>query len=294
MVNLTICWTGLIETHQQMVISALNIPLSFMAIVGNILIIIALQKPSSLHPPSKLLLGCLASTDLCVGVIIQPIYAIHLMYSEHYKRCYYVQLILNATGTFFCGVSVTTLTSISVDRLLALMLGLRYRQVVTLRKAWVLVAFIWIDNIAILATIFFDTNIYVKLLSIEVMLCVIISTCCYSKIYLRLRQHQAQVQDHVHEGQLNGGGIGINVARYKKTLSGALWVQTVCLVCYVPFGLTAAVAVITGLVTPPLSLALCVTILLVSLNSSLNPFLYCWKMKGVRQIVKDTIRGFFC
>ena len=294
MVNLTICWTGLIETHQQMVISALNIPLSFMAILGNVLIIIALQKPSSLHPPSKLLLGCLASTDLCVGLIIQPIYAIHLMYSEDYKRCYYVQLILNATGTFFCGVSVTTLTSISVDRLLALMLGLRYRQVVTLRRAWVLVVFIWLDNIAILATIFFNTNIYVKLVSIGVMLCVIISTCCYSKIYLLLRQHQAQVQDHVHQGQLNGGGIGINVARYKKTLSSALWVQTVCLVCYVPFGLTAAVAVITGLVTPSLSLALCVTFLLVSLNSSLNPFLYCWKMKGVRQIVKDTIRGFFC
>ena len=294
MVNLTICWPGLIETHQQMVISALTIPLSFMAILGNILIIIALQKPSSLHPPSKPLLGCLASTDLCVGLIIQPLYVIYLMSSEHYKRCYYVQLILSATNTLFCGVSVITLTALSVDRLLALMLGLRYRQVVTLRKAWVLVAFIWLYNIAILATIFFNANIYLKLVSIGVMLCVFISTCCYSKIYLRLRQHQAQVQDHVHQGQLNGGGIGINLARYKKTLSSALWVQTVCLVCYVPFGLTAGVAVITGLATPSLSLALCVTILLVSLNSSLNPFLYCWKMKGVREIVKDTIRGFFC
>ena len=294
MVNLTICWPGLIETHQQMVISALTIPLSFMAILGNILIIIALQKPSSLHPPSKLLLGCLASTDLCVGLIIQPLYVIYLMSSQHYKRCYYVQLILSATNTLFCGVSVITLTALSVDRLLALMLGLRYRQVVTLRRAWVLVAFIWLYNIAILTTIFFNANIYLKLVSIGVMLCVFISTCCYSKIYLRLRQHQAQVQDHVHQGQLNGGGIGINLARYKKTLSSALWVQTVCLVCYVPFGLTAGVAVITGLATPSLSLALCVTILLVSLNSSLNPFLYCWKMKGVRQIVKDTIRGFFC
>ena len=293
MVKLTICWTGLIETHQQMVISALNIPLSFMAIVGNILIIIALQKPSSLHPPSKLLLGCLASTDLCVGLIIQPLYAIHLMSSEHYKRCQYVQLILSATGSFFCGVSVKTLTAISVDRLLALMLGLRYRQVVTLRRVWVLVAFIWLYNIAISATVFFNADIFFWLASIDIMLCVIISTCCYCKIYLLLRQHQAQVQDHVHQGQLNGGGIGINLARYKKTVSNALWVQTVCLVCYVPFGLTVAI-VVTGLATPSLYLAVCVTFLLVSLNSSLNPFLYCWKMKGVRQIMKDTIRGFFC
>ena len=294
MVNLTICWSGLIETHQQMVITALNIPLSFVAILGNILIITALQKPSSLHPPSKLLLGCLAIADLCVGLIIQPLYAIVLMSSEHYKRCYYVQLILNATGTFFCGVSVITLTAISVDRLLALMLGLRYRQVVTLRRAWVLVAFIWLNNIAILATIFFNANIYFKLISTGLMLCVIISTCCYSKIYFLLRQHQAQVQEHVHQGPLNGGGIGINLARYKKTVSSALWVQTVCLVCYVPFGLTTVVGVSTGLATPSLSLAVFLTFLLVSLNSSLNPFLYCWKMKEVRQIVKNTIRGFFC
>ena len=292
MANLTICSSGLIETHQQIVLSALNIPLSFAAIAGNNLIIIALQKPSSLHPPSKLLLGCLAIADLCVGLIIQPLYVIYLMSSEHYKRCYYVKVVFMATSATFCLLSLITLTSISVDRLLAMMLGLRYREEVNLRRAWVLVASIWLNNIAILATIFFNPKIYVKLVTVELMLCVIISTCCYSKIYLRLRQHQAQVQDHVHQGQLNGGGIGINIARYKKTVSSALWVQTVCVVCYVPLGLTEAIIVITGLVTP--ALAVFVTFSVVLLNSTLNPFLYCWKIKEVRQAVKDTIKGFFC
>ena len=224
---------------------------------------------------------------------MQPLYVILLMSSEHYKRCYYVQIIFLASRATFCLLSLITLTAISVERLLALMLGLRYRQVVTLRRAWVLILFILLNNIAILATLFFNHDNFVKLIGIELMLCVIISTCCYSKIYLRLRQHQAQVQDHVHQGQLNGKAIGINIARYKKTLSSALWVQTVCLVCYVPFGLTAAVAVITGLARPSLSLAMFVAILGVLSNSSLKPFLYCWKMKEVRQAVKDTIRGFF-
>jgi len=293
MVNVTICLPGLIETHQRMVISALNIPLSFTAILGNILIIVALQKPSSLHPPSKLLLGCLTSTDLCVGLIIQPLFVIYLMSSENYKRCYYIQLAVNAISVIFCGVSLMTMTAISVDRLLALMLGLRYRQVVTLRGAWVLVAFIWLNNISILATLFVNANIYVKLISIEVMLSAIISTCCYSKVYFILRQHQAQVRDNVHQEEANGGRIRINLARYKKTVSSALWVQAVCLVSYVPFGLTLAVVVITGLLTPSLYLAVYVTFSLTLLNSSLNPFLYCWKMNEVRQAVKDTIRGFF-
>ena len=115
MVNITICLSGLIETHQQIVISALNIPLSLTAFLGNLLIIIAFHKPSSLRPPSKLLLGCLATTDLCVGLIAQPLFVIHLMSSEHYKRCYYVQLILDVAGAIFVGVSVLTVTAMSVD-----------------------------------------------------------------------------------------------------------------------------------------------------------------------------------
>jgi len=283
MVNLTICLSGLIETHQQIVISALNIPLSLTAFLANLVIIIALQKPSSLHPPSKLLLGCLASTDLCVGLIMQPLYVVYLMSSEDYRRCYYVQRIFIATATVFSGFSAITLTAISVDR-----------QVVTLRRVWVLVAFIWLNNISISATLIFNGDIFLKVLTIEGMLCVIISSFCYSKTYFMLRQHQVQVQDHVQEGQLTGVGTGINLARYKKTVSSALWVQTIFLLSYLPFGFTIAVVVITGLVTPSLYVAVFATVCLVSLNSSLNPFLYCWKMRELRQAVKDTIRGIWC
>ena len=294
MVNLTICLSGLIETHQQIVISALNIPLSLTTFLANLVIIIALQKPSSLHPPSNLLLGCLASTDLCVGLIMQPLYVVYLMSSEDYRLCYYVQRIFIATATIFAGFSAITLTAISVDRLLALMLGLRYRQVVTLRRVWALVAFIWLNNISISATLIFNGDIFLKVLTIEGMLCVIISSFCYSKIYFMLRQHQVQVQDHVQQGQLTGVGTGINLARYKKTVASALWVQTIYLLSYLPFCLTIAVVVITGLVTPSLYVAVFATLCLVSLNSSLNPFLYCWKMRELRQAVKDTIRGIWC
>ena len=47
--------------------------MSVNAFLGNALILIALQKESSLHPPSKLLLCSLATTDLCVGLISEPL-----------------------------------------------------------------------------------------------------------------------------------------------------------------------------------------------------------------------------
>ena len=41
-------------------------------ILGNTLIIIALHKESSLHPPYKLFCQCLATTDPLVGLVIHP------------------------------------------------------------------------------------------------------------------------------------------------------------------------------------------------------------------------------
>ena len=50
-----------------------NILLSITTFLGNTLILVALHKESFLHPPSKLLFRCLATTDLCVGIIVQPL-----------------------------------------------------------------------------------------------------------------------------------------------------------------------------------------------------------------------------
>ena len=67
-------WVG--EFKQQSIsFSAVNILLSSTAILGNSLILAALHKESSLHPPSKLLYRCLATTDLLVGLVTQPLYA---------------------------------------------------------------------------------------------------------------------------------------------------------------------------------------------------------------------------
>ena len=275
--------------------SALNIPLSITACLGNVLIIVALQKVSSLHPPSKLLFRCLASTDLCVGLITQPLYVHYLLSPENSKRCYYAIILTRVLGVIFCAVSLFTLTAISVDRLLALLLGLRYRHEVTLRRVRVLVVIFWLFSTAIAMMIFYNFRIAIGVMCIVLLLCIVASTLCYTKIYLKLRHHQAQVQaQHLHQGQPNGGGIPLNIARYRKTVSSALWVQITLLACYLPNGIVVAIFAITGLLSPSIDLAWEVTLSLIMLNSSLNPILYCWKIREVRQAVKDTIKQLCC
>ncbi|XP_078361684.1 trace amine-associated receptor 9-like [Oculina patagonica] len=269
-----VCTIGL-TTHQKISILSFNVPLSITALLGNVLIIISLQKVSSLHPPSKLLLGCLASTDLGVGLITQPLRISYFMSPEHSKRCHYLKIFYETIGLMFCGVSLFTLTAISIDRLLALLLGLRYRQVVTLRRVQLVVVSFWLLSAAVGTIVFFNFLIASSIACIIVLLCIVTSSFCYTKIYLTLRHHQTQVQDHVQQRQQNGGGIALNIARYRKTVSSALWIQMTLLACYLPYAIFVGIIAVTGLSKSSLDIAWAITISLLLLNLSINPFLYC-------------------
>ena len=118
-------------------LAALNIFLSITASMGNALILIALHKVTSIYPPTKLLFRCLAVTDLCVGLILQPWCAIQLLAritDINDNILYDSDQVDSAMAYFWCAVSVLTSTVISVDRLLALIMGLRYRTVETLQR----------------------------------------------------------------------------------------------------------------------------------------------------------------
>ena len=145
------------KVHNCLIIlSVINIFLSITAFLGNTMILAALHKETSLHPPSKLLYRNLAITDLCVGVILEPLNVIYWIseVTERWSTCRYVWVSAYVTGFVLCSVSLMTITSVSVDRLLALFLGLRYRQVVTLKRTYVTVTALWAISI-VAATMYF-------------------------------------------------------------------------------------------------------------------------------------------
>ena len=128
---------------------AVDILLSITAFAGNSLILVALYKESTLHPPSKLLYRCLATTDLLVGLVAQPHMALRWMsvFQEHWSLCQYARDAANITGYVFILVSLMTMTAVSVDRLLALLLELRYKQIVTLKRTYIIVTTFWVFNL---------------------------------------------------------------------------------------------------------------------------------------------------
>ena len=272
-------------------IAAVNILFSITSSLGNILILIALPNVKSLHPSTKLLFQCLAITDLAVGLTSQPLFATVLLI-DYNINCSSVTVILcNYLSLIFCGVSLLISTALSVDRLLALLLGLRYRHVVTLKRARIAVACCWLTAlVTVLVTFLLRGKTLTRIVIILIILSVIISLSSYTKIVLKLRQHQTSVQENVHQGMANAGGVPIILEQYKRTVVSIALVQVALVACYVPF---LIIHVLRELDSIPNYVFSLLSTTFVYLNSSLNPFLYCWRIKEVRQAVLGTIKRFF-
>ena len=273
-------------------LSVLNSFLSMTAILGNILILIALHRESSLHPPSKLLLRSLATTDLFAGLFSEPLAITYWMsvVNEHWNICRYAVVAYFTTGSILGGVSLFTLTTISVDRLLALLLRLRYGQVVTLKRAWVIVFTLWVVSAAFSTAWLWNFLISSWFGSIAILLCLVTAIFSYTKIFFTLRHQQTQLHDHAQQpNQANQ----LNILRYNKAVSSAIWLQLTLVACYLPQCIVVGLWTHRGL-SPSIINSWNYTSTLVMLNSSLNPILYCWKLEDVRQEVKNTIRQLLC
>ena len=150
--------------------------------------------------------------------------------------------------------------------------------------------------------LFWDRNIAVATLTVLGMLTIITSLLSYATIFIKLRLHQATVhptlQCNDHHGQPIGGGIpALRIAQFKRTVTRIGLVQSALVICYIPFVILNAILLLNNVLTNNTTFNIASNrafSTLVYLNSSLNPFLYCWRIKEVRQAVKATLKKVYC
>lgn len=272
-------------------LAVLNIFFSITAFLGNALILTALRKVTSIHPPTKLLLQCLAINDLLVGLLLLPRLAVissFVTQNTQENILYYS----NAIAIFLITVSVLTSTAICLDRLLALLLGLRYRHIVTFSRAGATMIWIWFMGCAVIGlkfgTGYFDWARFA--MNLLMLLSLLISFFSYVKIYLLLRRQQLQLRGHFQQVQARNEFMPLNIARYKKTVYSIACVQVALLICYLPFTIVGMLLTSRKIPDALGSSFFRATITILCFNSSLNPILYCWRMREVKQAVKDTTR----
>ena len=220
--------------------------MSITTFLGNTLILVALHKDTSIHSPSKLLYRNLAITDLCVAIIVEPLNVAHWtsVGNKRWDICYYTYLTAYSPSVTLCSVSLITLTAISVDRLLALLLGLRYRQVVTLKRTCLIAIGGWIVSIVGASTSFLNLHIVSLYNYIASAFCLVTTICAYTKIFMSLRHNQIHGQNHVPQSSQTNT---LNKARYRKAVYSALWVEVTLVICYLPYGIAVALTIQRGM-----------------------------------------------
>lgn len=276
------------DTVSHIITSAINVPSMLVAIVGNSLILAAILSTPSLRSPAILLLCNLAVSDLLVGLVIQPLFIVSVFHST--------RLLL--TGIWFilsnsaCGISLCTLTAIAVDRFLALHYHLRYSTIVTSFRIKTFLTAQWLTNLIFSGTVFFwSLRIFSLYLSIFVCLCLIISVFCYVRIFKIVRHQQKKIQCQHQAVNLPQGSTISNLLQFKKSAINSFLFFIVMVLFYIPASTYFSLFFITK---TPWQSGWRVATTLVYINSSVNPFLYCWRMGDLRAAVMKTARKLFC
>ena len=277
-----------------------NALLCYTAILLNGATIYAIRKTSSLPKPFKTLLLSLAVSDLGVGLLVQPLYiAILVMKMGHMDENYppyntaYTTFL--TTMIVFAWASFFSVTALSADRFLAIHLHLRYRELVTHKRAIAVVMSIWIFSAA--ASFLFwipehAKHVLICFTVIEIV-CIVIVKLLYYKIYLIVRHHTNQIQSLQVRQEAQNGDEMAHLIRMRNSAVSTFYVCLVFLACYLPGICGKVVAIISGVPTAKTTPLSFYSWTLVFLNSSLNPLIYCWKMRHIRHAVVSIPRNIF-
>ena len=268
------------------ILCVINAVFSFVAVFANILVLYALYKATSLNSTTKALLCSLALSDLGVGVIVQPLFVAYrwAQVQGNLPDACTAGIISHIEGSHFSAVSFLTMTAISVDRLLALLLRVQYQSTVTRRRVLVVLVVIWISGGVWAESWIRDQNVYTIISIIYIPLCFSITFLAYLKIYLLLRKQACKMGRHVNPLKCIRNPNGMNFSRYKKSVSTMFYLFCAFLVSFLPYLCHKLAVTISGWDTST-SVLFSVGLTMVYLNSSLNPVIYCWRISELKQIV---------
>ena len=282
-------------------LSVLNLINSLVASIGNLLVIHALRKSSSISPNLKKLFLSLVFSDLAVGMFAEPLYgvmiAVVLSKTGSKNNSFNFNSYLCPTlitfsyfwASFLACASFLNITAIALDRLLALSLHLRYLEIVTSKRVLITLVCLWATS-GIFSAIF--VLVYwlgsAGALAIE-FIGLFLTAVAYSRIYQVLKYHQNRIQRHL---QLQYDQA-VELLRERKSAINSFFVYLVFITCYLP-----NLCTITFMLgkKPDISFvaAYHATSFCILLNSSLNPLIYCWRYREVREIVKRRLKTIFC
>lgn len=277
-----------VSLYANYIIAAIfNAAFSFAAFFGNAIILAALRKASSMNQATNALLCSLALSDFMVGLVVQPwhvIYCIYGVIGGPQVRCY-SRTVFQYTSDYFVAISFLTIVAITLDRYLTLCHRHTYRSVMTPGKIRGMIAFVWIICLSFPLGRLVSPSTPMILSSVVFIVFLVIPSFAVYKIYRFLKQHQLQMSSRLKPQTVDTKkASSFNVSQYKRPVITMMLVYLALFLCFLPsVGVTAAWVTADQLFS--------LTVLM--FNSSINPFLYYWRIPEVRKLTGDLLEKLF-
>ena len=269
--------------------------LSAPAVVGNALILATIWRRTFLRTSFHSLLSGLAVTDLLTGLISQPLYASsHLINGQNAavkldnpEVVSVLGIIAGFSTYLFINITLATMTVMSIER----WLHMSRRSSTTSHRRYYAAMVILLSPIPSLVVYILTLRelsfryTLCKITIAEFSFCYLIISFAYFKVYQIIRRHQLQIQ--ANGTSQNFGQPAIDLAKYKKSVATMLYIFLLFSMCFLPFAMSSAVALITTAEVTKSAMSL--SLVFVFLSSSLNPWLYIWRMRDIRRGLKQLL-----
>ena len=266
------------------VFNSITCPLTFLL---NVLVIMAVKRTSRLQTKANMLLACLAVTDAFTGLLTQPLFIVwKAFYLLKVPNEYAVGIahLCVLRGLTIC--SALHLMLVTCERLIAIRFTYHHPHLVTERNIKVAVIIFWLISIPNMVVGREDFNNFEKFRSVLNFLAVFIVVSCVFFVvfaYVILYREVHRQRQHIKNQQLPQEEQQ-RIAKENKALKTTVLVVGAVLVCYVPVILTVLVFYLFGLDNGSCVYCPWVNTFIMS-NSFINPMIYCWRQKEMRQYV---------
>ena len=254
----------------------------------NVLVIMAVKRRPRLQSYANILLACLAVTDALTGLLVQPTYIMWRI--SQLLGGINTDIIHNLHILFLVAVTLSSalhLMLVTCERLIAIKYTFVYPYLVTTLNIKVVVTVFWV--LALCCTFLrrpsvnqlFNDGMGEKIGNVIIIIvfisCIVFMVMSYAILYKETVNQKNKIKtQQMHQEEVE------RFFKERKALKTTVYVIGAVLLCFSPGAVLTILSYIREL-NIPYSAPWIITI--VMLNSLLNPLVYCWRQKEMRQFV---------
>ena len=260
----------------------------------NFLALYTIYKRRKLRTLSNLILCNLALTDLLTGCLTQPFFGVLMLTSAFCVKFCFINTFTIIVGNLLSSISMASLFLITLDRHLSIFHPFYYEKVKdNKQKLFIMIIGLWISNLGMVCAGLATPDMLVLAIGSSTFAALIFTWSLYVNIRTALvvRKIQRDIAAHTvsDEGNTNTRSRGRSEVSSRVTRV-AFTILASMFVCYLPF---VAFTLIEMRLQSPFNAWVWISTL-VFLNSTINPLVYCWQMREIREEMKVIIYKIFC